>query len=107
MSVSSGFTTAMAGSFAAQTSAERVASQDKNVQSFANAQRAAESKEKALKAAGIGDTETESEKAGDRDADGRMPWERRHHHQQDQSNEKPHQSLDPTGHAGKSLDLSG
>lgn len=107
MSMSSGFTTMVAGSVAQSSVAERAVSQDKNAHAASAQQRSADSKDKALKAEGLGNVETESQKAGDRDADGRTPWERRHRGNKQTPSETPQHSIDPTGQTGKSLDLSG
>ena len=69
--------------------------------------------EKAQEASGVGQTE-QDEAAGDRDADGRRPWERPPGTRPDESgtarSEPPPDqpfSVDPTGERGKQLDLLG
>jgi len=72
-----------------------------------------DSTEKAEKAAGVGDPE-ESEKASDRDADGRRAWERPGHEtdeaeaelEGDATYEEAPQK-DPAGVKGREIDLSG
>ena len=75
--------------------------------------RVSQAQERAENAAGIGQTEEDSE-ANDRDADGRRPWEAP---QQPPAEEPdaavdtptndPPRSKDPTGMRGTTLDLSG
>ena len=67
----------------------------------------------AEKAAGIGETE-QDEGASDRDADGRRLWEAGPEEEnaadkptEAQTSGEPHQSRDPTGQCGNTLDLSG
>lgn len=64
---------------------------------------------KSEKAAGIGETDEDSE-INDRDADGRKLWEQgaEQQHQQQYDEEQSHrQSKDPDGAAGSELDLTG
>jgi hypothetical protein len=72
-------------------------------------ERRVNSEQSAVKAAGIGTTD-EDQETSERDADGRMFWERAAE-QQAQSEEPataaPRQSKDPTGTSGNSLDLTG
>jgi hypothetical protein len=62
--------------------------------------------QKAEAAAGIGQTD-EDQQAGERDADGRRPWEvpaRPEHAEEDQGQ---HAGKDPSGESGSLLDLTG
>jgi hypothetical protein len=73
-------------------------------------ERKLESVAEAEAAEGIGVTQ-EEQAAGDRDADGRRPWEI--HETPDLPNDEaddptsPHQAKDPTGQTGSQLDLCG
>jgi len=95
--------TGIAGSAQAQrqTSATDQASQDAAVH-----QRKTDSTERAVKAAGVGTNEEESQSAGERDADGRRAWE---WNMKNKSQERSvrDKSIDPSGQTGNSLDLSG
>jgi hypothetical protein len=77
-----------------------------------NQARATEAVENAAAAAGIGETEEDSQ-ASDRDADGRRPWEINSADQKKSDQEgatsaaPPSLSKDPTGTRGNLLDLSG
>ena len=65
------------------------------------------SEQSAEMAAGIGTTDEDQETA-ERDADGRMFWERSPHGgQQEETDIRAKQSKEPTGASGKSLDLTG
>ena len=84
-------------------------------QATSNHSRKVDSTEKAEKAAGVGDPE-ESEKASDRDADGRRAWEHVGHPEEDSETEPElsgeatydrSQQKDPTGLKGREIDLSG
>lgn len=65
-----------------------------------------DSTEKAEKAAGIGDAE-ESEKAGDRDADGRRLWERQGKKDDEPDSPEPELEGDATYDAAPQKDVSG
>ena len=60
------------------------------------------------KAAGIGTTD-EDQASSERDADGRMFWERPEHREtaEDGGEESPKQAKDPSGFSGNALDLTG
>ena len=81
-------------------------SQDKLAQSAKTFERTRESTERAEKAAEAGMVRDDSAEAGDRDADGRTPWQRtrknKHHAKQ-----REERSKDTTGQVGKSLDVTG
>jgi hypothetical protein len=65
--------------------------------------------QKAQAAAGIGETDGEDHQTGERDADGRRPWEfpaKKPDSSQDPFKQPP-QSRDSTGESGNLLDLSG
>ncbi len=104
----------IASSLAATNATQRTSADvTGNQQATANQARVADSVEKAEKAAGVGDTE-ESEKASDRDADGRRAWERPEH-QEDSVDQELQQDAtydatlpkETTGGKGREIDLSG
>ncbi len=102
------FGSAVAAGIAGSAQAQRQTSaSDRATQDAAAQQRTTDSKERAVKAAGVGANDEESsQSSGDRDADGRRAWEWiLKNKQQDQ--EGQHKSIDPTGQIGNSLDLSG
>ena len=101
------FGSAVAAGVAGSAQAQRqTAATDQAAQDAAVQQRKADSSERAVKAAGVGTSEEESQSAGDRDADGRRAWE---WHMRNKSGENAvrEKSIDPTGQTGNSLDLSG
>ncbi len=84
-----------------QTSATDQASQDAAVH-----QRQTDSTERAVRSAGVGTTDEESQSSGDRDADGRRAWEWQMKNKSQERSVRD-KSIDPTGQTGNSLDLSG
>lgn len=97
------------GSLAAVPATQRTSDTDKTQTAASDKARVEAAAEYAEQASGIGETREESE-AGDRDADGRRLWEF------DQLKKEPApteteateaKSKDPTGSAGRNLDLSG
>jgi hypothetical protein len=91
----------------------KTADVDKAQRESADAVRQADAESRAESAAGIGQTEEESQ-AGDRDADGRRLWERPAENKggpsPDASEETQPESpiaKDPTGECGQSLDITG
>jgi hypothetical protein len=108
----------IAAGLAAQTSQARHGDVERVQQETTVQERATESAEQAEQAEGIGTTHEEAA-AGERDADGRMPWQ---FHEQKQaassqadethngdasSDSTCHHSKDPHGIAGTHLDLEG
>ncbi len=89
-----------------QMSEKQGDSPDKLAQTSKAFERARDSVERAEKAAEAGAVRDDSAEAGDRDADGRTPWQRtlknksRDKQQQDQAK-------DTTGKVGNSLDITG
>ena len=84
---------------------------DRAQQDAANQTRETKNDQRAEQAAGIGETE-QDEGASDRDADGRRLWEdpsgdKQTSTDEDQEQQHPPQSKDPTGQSGQHLDLSG
>ena len=79
---------------------------DKLAQSARTFERTRESVERAEKAAEAGAVRDDSAEAGDRDADGRSPWQRTHNNKQ-RDKKQQEQSKDTTGKVGKSLDITG
>lgn len=98
------------GSLATTSLAQRTADVERVERDTADQARAAQSKSKAETAAGIGEPEEESA-IGDRDADGRRPWEFSEHPRQSDPAEAPAArepvAKDPHGEAGNLLDISG
>jgi hypothetical protein len=98
------------GSIAAQPLAQPAGDAARAQQEDAAQARASESTTRSADAAGIGHTAAE-EGAGDRDADGRRPWELRRAARVAEADEPvpptPPQSRDPSGVAGTKLDLMG
>src|SRR5688572_2062114 len=90
----------------------RAVEAERATQDVANQARQADSNQRAVDAAGIGQTEQEGE-ASDRDADGRRLWERSGKPKPNSKSNSPEencpatQSKDPSGEAGNQLDLSG
>lgn len=81
-------------------------SADRLGQSVKAFERTRESVERAEKAAEAGAVRDDSAEAGDRDADGRSPWQRTHKDKQHDKKQQE-QSKDATGKVGKSLDITG
>ncbi len=97
------------GSLAAAPTTQRTSDVEKTQTAAAEKTRAGDAAQIAERAAGIGETQEESQ-AGERDADGRRLWEM----SQPKPAEKPaddsaalSQAKDPTGAAGGQLDLTG
>ena len=89
-----------------QLSEKQSDSPEKNAQSAQAFERARDSVERAEKAAEAGAVRDDSAETGDRDGDGRSPWQRT---QKNKSGKKKSQekSKDITGKIGKTLDLTG
>jgi len=102
------FGSAVAAGVAGSAQAQRqTAAMDQASQDAAVHQRKADSTERAIKAAGVGTTDTESQQSSeDRDADGRRAWEW-HLKNKNQEHAVRDQSIDPSGQTGNSLDLNG
>jgi hypothetical protein len=83
---------------------------DRRVQESAGFERRADAADRADAAAGVGTTE-EDQATGERDADGRRPWEapvpRRKLPAPEAESPPPSTARDPTGQCGGQLDLSG
>jgi hypothetical protein len=97
------------GSFATSSMAQRVGDVDKVERDTADRARESKSDTAAEDAAGIGQTEQESE-ASDRDADGRRPWELPSHaapQEEVAATAPPSAAHDPTGQSGRTLDILG
>ena len=97
------FAAAVAGT---QLSEKQSDSPDKLAHAGKAFDRARDSVERAEKAAEAGAVRDDSAEAGDRDADGRSPWQRTHKNAK-RGNKQPEKSKDTTGKVGKSLDLIG
>ena len=100
----------IASSLASSALPQRASESDKAVHQTADQSRAVEGAEKAASAAGIGQTEEDSQ-ASERDADGRRPWEETASPNNKsepalQSTAEP-VSKDPSGACGNLLDLVG
>lgn len=100
-----GIISGAAGSPLAQTSG---AESERTARDGVVQQRQISSQQSAEAAAGIGTT-NEDQETSERDADGRMFWERpvAAGKQQDEMGPSARQSKDPTGASGNSLDLTG
>jgi hypothetical protein len=90
---------------------QRAADADKTQRETVEQQRAAQASEQAENAAGIGQTEEDSQ-TSERDADGRRLWEEQRGTQKkpsDQAADEPHSQLakDPGGDCGGLLDVVG
>lgn len=100
------------GSLAGAPLAQKSAEVDKTQRDVADAARQADAAAKAESAAGIGETEEESQ-ASERDADGRRLWERQAKKVNPKDEEisastpEPILAKDPTGFSGSTLDLTG
>ena len=100
------------GSLAATPLPQKAADADKSVRDAADQGREAQAAKQAEAAAGIGETEEDSQ-ASERDADGRRLWERPPvklppADESAASDEtQPNLSKDPSGEAGGELDLVG
>ncbi|MCL2117086.1 MAG: hypothetical protein FWH27_01540 [Planctomycetaceae bacterium] len=81
-------------------------SADKLAQSAKTFERTRESVERAEKAAESGAVRDDSAEAGDRDADGRSPWQQTLKNKRHPT-KRQEQSKDATGQVGKSLDITG
>ena len=97
-------------SIAAQPLAQNAGDAARAQQEDASQARAGAAADRSAEAAGIGHTEAE-EGAGDRDADGRRPWEARRTAKSPAESESPPAAptlaRDPSGVAGTKLDLTG
>jgi hypothetical protein len=69
-------------------------------------ERRVNTEQSAEKSAGIGSTD-EDQETSERDADGRMFWERPEERKNEQEDALKKQSKDPSGSSGNSLDLTG
>jgi hypothetical protein len=100
------------GGLASAPLAQKSAEVDKTQRDAADAARQADAAAKAESAAGIGETEEESQ-ASERDADGRRLWERQAKKTDGEDEEIPASTpevvsaKDPTGLSGGTLDLTG
>jgi hypothetical protein len=97
------------GSLAAAPATQRTSDTDKTQAATSDKARAEAGVEYAEKASGIGDTQEDS-KANDRDADGRRLWEFDQPKEEDpvaEAETPEAKAKDPTGTAGRNLDLSG
>jgi hypothetical protein len=89
-----------------QMSEKQTDSPDKSAQSAKAFERARDSVERAEKAAESGAVRDDSAEAGDRDADGRSPWQRTLKNKR-RDNPPQERSKDTTGKVGNSLDITG
>jgi hypothetical protein len=99
------------GSLSAAPLSQKTAESDRAERESADANRATQGEQAAESAAGIGETEEDSQTA-ERDADGRRLWERSPEKKTDEAAAREeagpaHLSKDPTGDAGGELDLMG
>jgi hypothetical protein len=99
------------GSLAGTAISQRAAEAERTERETSVEKRAAEATEKAEKAAGIGETEEDSQ-ASERDADGRRLWEEPGQAQKKKMSPEPTESAapltkDPSGACGSTLDLVG
>lgn len=100
------------GSLAGAALVQKAAEVDKTQRDTADAARQTEAEARAESAAGIGQTEEESQ-AGDRDADGRRLWERppkKNAEEEQASTLSPQPTApakDPSGLSGGTLDITG
>jgi hypothetical protein len=99
------------GSLAGTPLPQRAADADKVQQGAGEQSRATDAAERAEGAAGIGQTEEDSE-ASERDADGRRLWEQQQakvtaQNASEATDSPPLRSKDPTGSCGGQLDLTG
>jgi type II secretory pathway pseudopilin PulG len=101
------------GSLASSTLPQRTAAVEQVQSNATGHAREAQAELKAEAAAGIGRTEEDAE-SGERDADGRRPWELpgqsgqedpQSHQTTEPSSDDPPRSTDPLAEAGGSLDL--
>jgi hypothetical protein len=100
----------LAGSLATSPLPQKAADADKSVRGATEQAREAQAARQAEAAAGIGQTEEDSQ-ASERDADGRRLWEQPAGKQgtsettSESGNAEGHLSKDPSGEAGGELDL--
>ena len=100
----------LVGSLATTPLPQKAADADKGVRDATEQAREAQAARQAEAAAGIGQTEEDSQ-ASERDADGRRLWEQAAGKQEssdttpDPGNAEGHLSKDPSGEAGGELDL--
>ncbi|MCL2622690.1 MAG: hypothetical protein FWD31_03395 [Planctomycetaceae bacterium] len=102
-SISYTFAAAAAGTSMSEKQGE---SADKLAHAARSFDRTRESVERAEKAAEAGAVRDDSAEAGDRDADGRSPWQRSQKNKQ-RIPKTQEQSKDATGKVGNSLDITG
>jgi hypothetical protein len=103
--------TGLVSSLAAQPLSQPASDAARSAQESSSQARAADSNARSTDAAGIGTTSAD-EQTGDRDADGRRPWEiRRAAHVPEEATTEPAVPAapvrDPKGVAGTKLDLTG
>jgi len=101
----------IASSLAASNQAQRNADVTDSQQATSHQSRSIDAVAEAEKAAGIGDPD-ESQKASDRDADGRRLWERQESAKSDDDETAEDSTYhrdteDPTGIKGREIDLDG
>jgi hypothetical protein len=102
------------GSLAGSPLSQRAAEVERAERESADRAREAKSEQRAEQSAGIGQTEEDSQ-AGERDADGRRPWEHPAAKQPPApetaadavAEVAPSRAKDPTGERGSELDLTG
>ena len=101
--ISNTFAAAAAG---IQLSEKQGDAADRQVQSAKSFERTRESVERAEKAAEAGAVRDDSAETGDRDADGRSPWQRTPQKKRPTPTQQE-QSKDTTGKIGNALDITG
>ena len=104
VNIGSAIAAGVAGSAQAQ---RQTSAADRETQDVASHQRTTDSKERAIKAEGVGANDEESQSSSeDRDADGRRAWE---WNLKISSKERSvrDKSIDPSGQTGNTLDLNG
>lgn len=70
-------------------------------------QRQVQTEMKTEAAAGIGETDTDDPRAGDRDPSGQLPWRWVQHPENRDDEKESHKSADPDGETGTRIDLMG
>ncbi len=101
------------GGISATPQAQRNASTDRAATDNTRQQAAAANDQSAVDAAGIGKTEGDSQTDSERDADGRLDWQRRGNKPETQATpatadaSEPVKSRDLSGDSGGALDLQG
>jgi hypothetical protein len=108
IAVTTGIVSSAAGAPLSQTAGSEA---ERTAKDAAARERTVDAQQQSERASGIGQTQQDGE-SGERDADGRRPWEigakgKRKTSAEPEAHEPPRQAKDPSGSSGNALDLTG